>query len=205
MEGQNGSGKTALAAKLAKDSGFPYVKIVSPESYVGYTEYAKVQAIAKIFEDAYKSPLSLIVLDDIERLLEFVSIGPRFSNGVLQALVVLLKKKPPNENRKLLVIGTTSMKEVLKDLEVVNCFNTTLHVPNVTSSSELTTIISCFNCSAQESQAIAMDFEAKYSTFGIPVKTLLLAVELAIERSGTGELTKAHFMETLASVKADDI
>ena len=83
MEGQNGSGKTALAAKLAKDSGFPYVKIVSPENYVGYTEYAKVQAIAKIFEDAYKSPLSLIVLDDIERLLEFVSIGPRFSNGVL--------------------------------------------------------------------------------------------------------------------------
>ena len=45
--------------------------------------FAKVQAIAKIFEDAYKSPLSLIVLDDIERLLEFVHIGPRFSNAVL--------------------------------------------------------------------------------------------------------------------------
>ena len=59
------------------------MKIVSPEQYVGFTEYAKVQAIAKIFEDAYKSPLSLIVLDDIERLLEFVPIGPRFANGVL--------------------------------------------------------------------------------------------------------------------------
>jgi vesicle-fusing ATPase len=49
-----------------------------------------------VFEDAYKSPLSLIVLDDIERLLEFVHIGPRFSNTVLQALLVLIKKKPPN-------------------------------------------------------------------------------------------------------------
>ena len=29
----------------------------------------KCQALAKVFEDAYKSPLSLIVLDDIERLL----------------------------------------------------------------------------------------------------------------------------------------
>ena len=105
----------------------------------------------------------------------------------------------------MLVIGTTSMKEVLKDLEVVNCFNTTLHVPNVASSSELTTIINCFNCNAQESQAIAMEFDQKYSTFGIPIKTLLLAVELAIERSGTGELRKAQFMDCLASVKADDI
>ena len=83
FEGQNGSGKTALAAQLALDSGFPYVKMISPEQFVGYTEYAKVQAIAKVFEDAYKSPLSLIVLDDIERLLEFVHIGPRFSNQIL--------------------------------------------------------------------------------------------------------------------------
>jgi vesicle-fusing ATPase len=83
LEGDNGSGKTALAAKIAVDSGFPFVKMISPEHYVGYTDFAKVQAINKVFEDAYKSPLSLIVLDDIERLLEFVHIGPRFSNLVL--------------------------------------------------------------------------------------------------------------------------
>lgn len=197
LEGNNGSGKTALAAKLALDSGFPYVKLISPEHFVGYTEYAKVQAIAKVFEDAYKSPLSLIVLDDIERLLEFVHIGPRFSNQILQALVVLLKKKPPNENRKLLIIGTTSMKDILKDLEVINCFNTTLHVPNIVLSTELTTILSNFNCPSTELQAIAVEFDQKYSTFGIPIKTLLLAVELAIERSGNGELKKAHFMDCL--------
>ena len=61
----------------------------------------------------------LIVLDDIERLLEFVHIGPRFSNAVLQALLVLIKKKPPNADRKLLIIGTTSMREILGDLEVL--------------------------------------------------------------------------------------
>ena len=35
------------------------------------------------------------MLDDIERLLEFVPIGPRFSNTILQTLLVLLKKQPP--------------------------------------------------------------------------------------------------------------
>jgi len=102
-----------------------------------------------VFEDAYKSPLSLIVLDDIERLLEFVHIGPRFSNTVLQALLVLIKKKPPNAQRKLLVIGTTSMRDILSELEVLSCFNTVMRVPNVFTAQEVTTILNeNFNCSA---------------------------------------------------------
>ena len=31
LEGRNGSGKTALAAKIALESGFPYVKMITPE------------------------------------------------------------------------------------------------------------------------------------------------------------------------------
>ena len=49
----------------------------------------------QVFDDAYKSQLSCVVVDDIERLLDYVPIGPRFSNLVLQALLVLLKKPPP--------------------------------------------------------------------------------------------------------------
>ena len=95
LEGITGTGKTALAATIARESGFPYVKLVSPEQYVGFSETAKAQHINKVFEDAYRSSLSCIVVDDIERLLEYVRIGPRFSNVVLQTLFVLLKKTPP--------------------------------------------------------------------------------------------------------------
>ena len=35
LEGDSGSGKTALAAKIAVDSGFPFVKLISPEMFVG--------------------------------------------------------------------------------------------------------------------------------------------------------------------------
>lgn len=65
---------------------------------------AKASQITKVFEDAYKSPLSVVILDDIERLLEYVAIGPRFSNTILQALLVLVKRMPP-PGRKLLIIG----------------------------------------------------------------------------------------------------
>ena len=54
-----------------------------------------------------QSPMSIIVLDDLERLLEYVPIGPRFSNTILQVLLVLLKKQPP-QGRRLLVLGAPS-------------------------------------------------------------------------------------------------
>jgi len=62
---------------------------------VGFSEGQKVQAINKVFTDSYKSPLSVIVIDNIERLIDWVKIGSRFSNGVVQALMVLLGRRPP--------------------------------------------------------------------------------------------------------------
>ena len=58
----------------------------------------KMHDLAKLFDDAYKSPVSLIVLDDIERLLEYVDVGPRFSNVILQAPRVAQATAPPDAN-----------------------------------------------------------------------------------------------------------
>ena len=57
LSGQPGVGKTALAATLGIDSDFPFVKVVSADNMVGYSEAAKVSAIVKVFEDAYKVSL----------------------------------------------------------------------------------------------------------------------------------------------------
>ena len=54
LEGAPNAGKTALAAQLAKSSGFPFVKICSPDEMVGFTEAAKCLQIKKIFDDAYR-------------------------------------------------------------------------------------------------------------------------------------------------------
>lgn len=63
FHGPNGSGKTSLAAHIAKASEFPFVKIISPEALVGYRdEMAKRDHIHKIFTDATKSPLSILIV-----------------------------------------------------------------------------------------------------------------------------------------------
>jgi vesicle-fusing ATPase len=48
LEGPPNSGKTALAAQLAKNSDYPFVKVCSPEEMVGFTESAKCLHIRKV-------------------------------------------------------------------------------------------------------------------------------------------------------------
>lgn len=48
LEGPPNAGKTALAAQIAKNSDFPFVKICTPEDMVGYTESAKCLMIRKV-------------------------------------------------------------------------------------------------------------------------------------------------------------
>eukprot|EP00056_Hartaetosiga_gracilis_P003950 m.69745 g.69745 ORF g.69745 m.69745 type:complete len:768 (+) comp11645_c0_seq1:143-2446(+) len=140
LSGVAGSGKTALAATLALQSSFPYVKLITPETLVGRSEYAKVQAITKAFEDAYKSKLSVVVVDDIERLLDYSVLGNRFSNVVLQSLLVLFKKPPP-QGHKLFVVGTTSNHAVLELMGMTSVFSKVMTVDTLTEGHEIMRII----------------------------------------------------------------
>jgi vesicle-fusing ATPase len=130
IEGAPGTGKTALAAWLAVESGFPFVRIVSPESFVGYSEAAKCAALARVFDDAHKSPLSVVVLDNLERMIDYTPIGPRFTNSVLQTLMVLVKSVPP-KGRRLLILATTSCMSVMRDLDFRQAFSATLTTPTL--------------------------------------------------------------------------
>lgn len=179
LEGPPHSGKTALAAKIAEESSFPFIKICSPDKMIGFSETAKCQAMKKIFDDAYKSQLSCVVVDDIERLLDYVPIGPRFSNLVLQALLVLLKKAPP-QGRKLLIIGTTSRKDVLQEMEMLNAFSTSIHVPNIATGEQLMEALELLgNFKDKERSTIAQQVKGKKVWIGI--KKLLMLIEMSLQ------------------------
>jgi len=140
LEGAPNSGKSALAATLATKSGFPFVKVCSPEDMVGFTESAKCTMIRKIFDDAYRSDVSCVLVDNIERLLDYGPIGPRYSNLTLQALLVLLKKVPP-KGRRLLIVATSSRRDVLDQMEMISCFTDVLHVPNLSSGEHIIEVV----------------------------------------------------------------
>ncbi|XP_063077728.1 vesicle-fusing ATPase [Engraulis encrasicolus] len=188
LEGPPHSGKTALAAKIAEESQFPFIKICSPDKMIGHSEIAKCQAIKKIFEDAYKSQLSCVVVDDIERLLDYVPIGPRFSNLVLQALLVLLKKPPPH-GRKLLIIGTTSRKDVLQEMEMLDAFSTKIHVPNIARGEHLVEALEMLG-SFQEKERADIAKEVKGKSLWIGIKKLLMLIEMSLQMQAEYRVSK---------------
>ncbi|CAG9799789.1 unnamed protein product [Chironomus riparius] len=177
LEGPPNSGKSALAAKIAKLSDFPFTKVCSPDDMVAFTESAKCLQMRKIFDDAYRSTLSCIVVDNIERLLDYGPIGPRYSNITLQALLVLLKKQPP-KGRKLLVICTSSRRQVLEDMEVLSAFTSVLHVPNLSTPEQLLSVLEDSDVfTKQELHSISKRIK-DYKVF-VGIKKLLDLIDMA--------------------------
>lgn len=108
-------------------------------------------------------------------------IGPRFSNVVLQALLVLLKRTPP-EGHKLLVVGTSSEAAVLAEMSVAAAFNVVLNVP-VLNSEDTRRVL------AYEDAFAPDDLEPALALLDdeVPVKRLLMLLEMARQSGGEGE------------------
>lgn len=179
LHGPPGSGKTALAAKIALDSNYPLIKLCSPDNMIGFNESMKIEHMRRIFDDAYKSPLSVVLMDNIERIVDWVPIGPRFSNGVLQALMVLLKKEPP-KGRRLLVLATTGERSVMQQLDLFTAFDSDIAVPNVSGFAELSRILEQSKVFQDPARAISELREMTGTdSVGVGIKKILLGIETA--------------------------
>lgn len=183
LHGPPGSGKTALAAKIALDSQYPFIKMCTPDNMIGFNESMKIEHMRRIFDDAYKSPLSVVLIDNIERIFEWVPIGPRFSNTVLQALMVLLKKQPP-KGRRLLVLVTTSERSVLQQLDLFTAFDSDIAVPTVSGPHELSHILHQSGVFQEPNRAIRELREITGTEIvGVGIKKVLLGIETAKQDS----------------------
>uniref|UniRef100_A0A8C2WR69 Vesicle-fusing ATPase n=1 Tax=Cyclopterus lumpus TaxID=8103 RepID=A0A8C2WR69_CYCLU len=161
---------------------------VTSTCFYSFAKIADNTSEINVFDDAYKSQLSCVVVDDIERLLDYVPIGPRFSNLVLQALLVLLKKTPP-KGRKLLIIGTTSRKDVLQEMEMLDAFSTTIHIPNISTGEQLVDALELLGSFTDKERAsIAHQLKGKRVWIGI--KKLLVLIEMSLQMDPEYRVTK---------------
>ncbi|KAK0626361.1 putative NsfA protein [Immersiella caudata] len=181
IHGPAASGKTALAAHIAMRSEYPFIKIITPASIVGFRDdVAKKDFLHKVFTDAYKSPLSLLILDDLERMIEWNPVGLRFSNTILQTLVTLMRTPPPKGHR-LLVLATSSQRTILSQLDVVEAFDREIPVPAVQDLRELGTVLieaGMFDPSdVNEALNTVNEYTSGSQTVGVGIKTILTTAE----------------------------
>lgn len=166
LTGNVGTGKTTIVSKIATmNPQFPFCRFISSDKLLQLSELDKCAKISNIFMDSYKSQLSYIILDNIERLIEYIPIGPRFSSAVLQTILVLLSKRPPTINSKLMVIVTSSNLDLLKRLDMMNLFNNHIHIDNLNQND-----ISHFLKEYNQSDQVIDDLSEE----GITIRDLLL-------------------------------
>ena len=214
LEGGVSTGKTAVAAKLCSESDFPFIRMISADSMIGHSESQKCATLLRIFSDSYKSPLSIIFIDDIERIIDYSPIGPRFSNTVLQTLLVLIRKMPPVSSR-LMIIATTSISHFMDDLQLTQAFNVTVHVSQLQSPSEIGAVLTDYilgdasraNGETERSSMTPTEIKniAKAVTKPIGIKQLLMVLEMArsdVDEDGNspsvpGSISPEQFLECL--------
>ena len=92
IRGNNGVGKSVLAARCALANDSSFIKLINSDRFLGMNQSQIMNEIVRIFDDAQKCLSSFIVLDDILRLIDFIPLGPRYSSNILNLLINLIKK-----------------------------------------------------------------------------------------------------------------
>jgi len=165
-----------MAAQLAKKSQYPLISFCSATELVGWSESGKIGKVTKFFEDAYKSELSCLVIDDFEAIIEWVKLGARFSNPLLQTLLTFLRSEPPH-GRKMLVIVTTNNQTLLEDMGVMHVFDDVVEVPQVKTKEEFRTVLTAMELLPPN--LVDKAAEVFSNVFPISVKKLITMIELA--------------------------
>lgn len=108
IKGNSRSGKTTLVADLALKGQIKLTKLVRAIDMISMDEIGKINYIGDIILESYNSSDSLVIIDDVEILINFVQLidSVSYSNRLYQVLLTILKTFPENKNNRLTLIIT---------------------------------------------------------------------------------------------------
>jgi vesicle-fusing ATPase len=146
VTGETGCGKTTMLAHLAKNTGIDCIKFINAESLIFSND--KATQMYEVFEQALKPKESIIILDGIENLIEYSSLGNMYNNKILQTIYTILNKNI-TKDRKVVILLSSSNSELMSTL----------------SLNRLTDIHSVLDCLTTDGQEIKEYFrERKYAS-----------------------------------------
>lgn len=122
IQGDTYVGKTTIACQIAKNCEFNCVKYISSETLINYA--LKEKQIYDIFEQGCKSESFVLILDSIEKIVEYSKLGNVYNNKILQTIYTILCKIV-EPTKKIVVILTSSNKQLMMGLELNTICNYT--------------------------------------------------------------------------------
>ncbi len=131
IQGDSYVGKTTMASQIAIQSGLNCIKFINSESLMNYP--FKDALLYDIFEQAYRSDSSIIILDSIEKLIEYSKLGNVYNNKILQTIYTILSKIVES-NKKIVIILTSSNKTLMANLELINLCTYSYQISDVSTN-----------------------------------------------------------------------
>lgn len=162
---------------------FPFVKVVDFFAIMGKAESAAVDVLKKAFDDAYKSPLSVLILDDVAKLVHFAKHGPRYSLLLLHTLQSLLKQRPPPGKRSVVIC--TADTTVAKTLDLRDSVARAVTLPTLTRDEAAAALKGSGLIKDRGLLEQAMDILPRAARFDASVRTLTTSL---LSSCTTGQL-----------------
>jgi vesicle-fusing ATPase len=126
---------------MAIESDFPFVRLITPRICHGATESSICAALFKAFDDAYRSPVSLIFIDNIESIIGFSPVGLRYSSVIMQTLKDLCMSRPPNPLHKIFILATTAAYSFLESNDLDAAFPHRYLLPKLSALEDFLTLV----------------------------------------------------------------
>ncbi|KAM3571533.1 hypothetical protein VYU27_006439 [Nannochloropsis oceanica] len=113
LQGPPGAGKSAVLAHLGSlAGGFTFRRHLTGQELASLGEEAACDTLAQAVQDAHQCPHSLLMLDDLEGLSQYVPLqGGRVSLPRLHSLLAVLGRTPAKMSRVGVVLATTSLDQ----------------------------------------------------------------------------------------------
>ncbi|CDJ44178.1 N-ethylmaleimide-sensitive factor, putative, partial [Eimeria tenella] len=128
-----------------------------------------------------------------------------FSNLALQALLVLVKKQPPKEGSKLLVMATTSEPEFIRESGIAKAFNVCLDVPPLRGPQEIAAALREHSADRYEFPEEEIQKICQSGVLdSIPIKQLIMVTEMAAEKCKPGSIDAETFISCLSDCGLDN-
>ena len=122
IKGDTFVGKTTLACMVAKNCGLNCIKFVNSETLMKTSSMFRENILYDIFEQGYKSESFVLILDSIEKIIEYSKLGNMYNNKILQTIYTMMSKII--ESNKKIVIILTSSNETLMEITELNVQST---------------------------------------------------------------------------------
>eukprot|EP01084_Bolivina_argentea_P161423 281006_1 len=187
IKGSICSGKTAMSSYIAHEIvKFAFVGVIAPGDYIGMSDTEICAVIDEIFIDAYQSDESIIIIDDLDRIIGYNSVGEQFSDSILKTILTCIKRvNIINKKRKLFIIAT-SMDELSEELSLDEQFNFVRNMPIVKCKQEFQNVLIASGYDRRckpDVNSIVESFpvcKSKCDGNGVVIGDLLTVLQLAI-------------------------